>query len=173
MSHHHTYHHICHHVWHLISGSTNIKYSKIVSKAYTFSSSRGFWMEPIWAKINQNLHVKQKLSASGTGPPLPQMQNLCSDTPLIHSMGFKPQQYFYFFGFLWYVHCYIPSFCHMPHAQWFIDVINLESQEISHEPHKTGAKKGFSWRSQQQLVCKCMYNYVNISLPEILRKYFK
>ena len=26
-------------------------------------------MEPIWAKIGQNLHVKKNLSASGTGPP--------------------------------------------------------------------------------------------------------
>jgi hypothetical protein len=70
---------ICHIITHIIIYVTlcdiwlsNIKYSKIVSKAYTFSSSRGFWMVliwPIWAKISQNLDVKNKFSASGTGPP--------------------------------------------------------------------------------------------------------
>jgi len=80
-------------VWHLISGSTNIKFSKIVSKAYTFLSSRGFWMVliwPIWAKIGQNLHVKNKFPASGTGaPPLPWVWNSRSNTPLIERKTYE------------------------------------------------------------------------------------
>jgi len=85
---------ICHIITHIIIYVTlcdiwfpNIKYSKIVSKAYTFLSSRGFWMVliwPIWAKIGQNLDVKNKISTSGTGPPpLPQVQNSHSNTPLV------------------------------------------------------------------------------------------
>jgi len=73
MSHHHTYYYICHPVWHLISGSTNVKYSKIVSKAYTFSSSRGFWMVsiwPIWAKICMS---KINFQPPAQVPPLPRV----------------------------------------------------------------------------------------------------
>jgi hypothetical protein len=52
-------------------------------------------MEPIWAKIGQNLHVKKKLSASGTGPPPTSDAEFAFQHPLDHSIsGFlQPKQF--------------------------------------------------------------------------------